>query len=277
VRVGERDLSQLPPELRSIAYVPQNYGLFPHLTIAEHLRFPIGADSDVARYWLDRLGLLDLKHRLPAALSLGQQQRVALARALVRPADLLLLDEPFSALDAPLRARLRLELRDLQREIAATTIIVTHDPEEAALLADELLVLEDGRVLQAGPTEAIFRRPAGEVVARLLGADNVGEGIAVAENQIAIEGGAVLIVAGPALRPGGRVGWNVQRERIRLSRDGRYQATIESTAMLGGAREISVRLGSTALRILAGPDEGAETGPCRLDIDPGSIQVWQID
>ena len=163
-----RDLLQLPPELRGIAYVPQNYGLFPHLIIAEHLRFPIGAVPDLAQHWLERLGLSDLKDRLPAALSLGQQQRVALARALVRPAGLILLDEPLSALDAPLRARVRRELRDLQREIAATTIIVTHDPEEAAILADELLVLEDGRVLQAGPVQAVFSRPASEVVARLL-------------------------------------------------------------------------------------------------------------
>jgi molybdate transport system permease protein len=124
LQLSGRDLLQLPPERRSIAYVLQTYGLFPHLTIAEHLRFPVGADPDEAQHWLERLGLSDLKERLPAALSLGQQQRVALARALVRPAGLMLLDEPFSALDAPLRVRLRHELQDLQREIAATTIIV---------------------------------------------------------------------------------------------------------------------------------------------------------
>jgi molybdate transport system permease protein len=246
------------------------------LTIAEHLRFPVGAAPEAAQYWFERLGLSGLKDRLPATLSLGQQQRVALARALVRPADLMLLDEPFSALDAPLRARLRREMRNLQREIVATTIIVTHDPEEAALLADELLVFEDGRVLQAGPVDAIFRRPASELVARLLGAENVGEGLAVAENQIAIEG-AILIVAGPALQSGRRVGWSVRPERVRLSSDGRYEATIESNAMIGGAREISVRLGGTLLRILGGLEDGALASPCRLDIDPGSIQVWQIE
>jgi ABC-type Fe3+/spermidine/putrescine transport system ATPase subunit len=110
----------------------------------------------------------------------------------------MLLDEPFSALDAPLRARLRHELQDLQREIATTTIIVTHDWEEAALLADELLVIEDGRVLQAGPVESIFSRPANETVAYLLGAENVSEGIAVTDNQIAIQ------VARFCLSPGRR-------------------------------------------------------------------------
>jgi molybdate transport system permease protein len=275
--VGGRDLSQLLSKSRSIAYVPQNYGLFPHLTIAEHLRFPVGAAPEAAQYWLERLGLSGLKDRLPATLSLGQQQRVALARALVRPADLMLLDEPFSALDAPLRARLRHEMRNLQREIVATTIIVTHDPEEAALLADELLVLEDGRVLQAGPVEAIFSRPASEVVARLLGAENVVEGIAVAENQIEIEGGAILSVAGPALQPGRRVGWSVRPERVRLSASGRYEATIDSIAMIGGAREILVRLGGTPLQILADPSDGTPTNLCRLEIDPGAIQVWQLN
>jgi ABC-type Fe3+/spermidine/putrescine transport system ATPase subunit len=202
---------------------------------------------------------------------------VALARALVRPAGLILLDEPLSALDAPLRARLRRELRDLQREIAATTIIVTHDPEEAAILADELLVLEDGRVLQAGPVQAVFSRPASEVVARLLGAENVGEGIAVADNQIATEGGAILIVAGPPLRPGRRVGWSVRPERVRLCANGRYEATIESIATIGGARDVLVRLGGVLVRILADPNWGTPTNLCRLEIDPGSIQVWQLN
>jgi molybdate transport system permease protein len=277
LKLNGRDMSRLPPELRGIAYVPQNYGLFPHLTIAQHLRFPIGAVPDMAQHWLERLGLSDLKDRFPGALSLGQQQRVALARALVRPADLILLDEPLSALDAPLRVRLRRELRDLQREIAATTIIVTHDPEEAALLADELLVLEDGRVLQTGPVEAVFSRPASEVAARLLGAENVGEGIAVADNQIAIEGGAILMVAGPPLRPGKRVGWSVRPERVRLCADGRYEARIESIAAIGGARDVLVRFGVTPLRVLADPSWRTPTNFCRLEIDPGSIQVWQLD
>jgi ABC-type Fe3+/spermidine/putrescine transport system ATPase subunit/ABC-type sulfate transport system permease component len=237
LRLSGRDLLQVPPERRSIAYVPQNYGLFPHLTIAEHLRFPIGAVPDQAQHWLERLGLFDLKDRLPAALSLGQQQRVALARALVRPAGLMLLDEPFSALDAPLRARLR----------------------------------------QAGPVESIFSRPANETVAYLLGAENVSEGIAVADNQIAIEGGAILLVAGPALQPGRRVGWSVRPERVRLCANGRYEATIESIATIGGARDVFVRLGGALLRILADPSWGIPANRCRLEIDPGAIQVWQLN
>ncbi len=160
--LGGRDLSVLRPEQRGIAYVPQSYGLFPHLTTARQLSFAADADADAgrARYWLNRMGLDGLEQRLPEALSLGQQQRVAIARAFSRPAaSLLLLDEPFSALDAPLRAQLRQELRQLQEEVAVTTILVTHDPEEAFFLADTLIVLQAGRVLQSGPVNARLRPP----------------------------------------------------------------------------------------------------------------------
>jgi ABC-type sulfate/molybdate transport systems ATPase subunit len=189
----------------------------------QQLQFVVGAQPAAVRHWIERLGLVGLEQRYPASLSLGQQQWVALARALVRPSRLILLDEPFSALDAPLRSRLRSELLALQREIAATTLFVTHDPEEAALLADELFVIEDGRPLQSGPMEVIFRRPASQTVARLLRAENAAEGIAIDERRIAIGKGLMLNVAEPPLWPGERVGWSLrsgcplERERF-LSR-----------------------------------------------------------
>jgi molybdate transport system permease protein len=275
-RLGEHDLASLPPEARSVAYVPQNYALFPHLTVAHQLLFSVGAEVSVARQWLDRLALSGLEDRLPATLSLGQQQRVALARALVRPASLVLLDEPFSALDTPLRRRLRAELRQLQREIAATMVIVTHDPDEAALLSDEILVLDRGHVLQTGMTEEVFARPVSETVARLLGAENVAFGLVVDEDHIEAGAGVRLAVAGPSLRPAERVGWSVRPDRIRLSPDGRYEATIEDVASLGGMLELSVRLSGIPMRVLADPSFNPITGSCRLDIDPRSIQVWKV-
>jgi ABC-type Fe3+/spermidine/putrescine transport system ATPase subunit/ABC-type sulfate transport system permease component len=277
LQLGDRDLSRCAPELRTIAYVPQNYCLFPHLNIAQQVRFPIGADPELAQRWLRRLGLDNLTDRIPAELSLGQQQRVALARALVRPSLLMLLDEPFSALDTPLRVRLRRELRELQNEMAMTTIVVTHDPAEAAMLADEMLVLNHGRVLQAGPVEELYRRPASEVVARLLGAENVNDGMAVAEDRIAIGNGCDLVVSGPALRAGEHVGWSVRADRVRLHDTGRYEARIENIVVMAGDCEISVRLGRNSLRILADPGTGVRPGPCRLDIDPGSVQVWRAE
>jgi hypothetical protein len=115
------------------------------------------------------------------------------------------------------------------------------------------------------------------MVAYLLGAENVSEGIAVADNQIAIDGGAILIVAGPALRPGSRVGWRVRPERVRLCANGRYEARVESITTIGGARDVLVRLGGALLRILADPSWGTPTKFCRLEIDPGAIQVWQLN
>jgi ABC-type Fe3+/spermidine/putrescine transport system ATPase subunit/ABC-type sulfate transport system permease component len=275
LRLGDHDLSGLRPEARSVAYVPQNYALFPHMTVARQLLFPAGAEALVARHWIDRLGLSSVEDRLPAALSLGQQQRVALARALVRPASLLLLDEPFSALDAPLRRRLRGELRQLQSEIAATTVIVTHDPDEAALLGDEILILDQGRVLQAGNTEAVFARPASETVARVLGAENVGFGVALDEGQIEIGSGVRLVVAGPPLVPSRRVGWSIRTEQIRLSHNGCYEATIEDIAPFGGMLQLSVRLGNTSLFLRADRSFNQMNRLCRFDIDPSSIQVWE--
>ena len=275
--VGGRDISQLDPAERAIAYVPQSYGLFPHLTVRQQLSFPVGADPEQAQYWLDRLGLRGLEERRPAALSLGQQQRVALARALVRPADLLLLDEPFSALDAPLRSRLRSELLSLQDELAATTILVTHDPAEAALLADELLVLDAGRVLQSGPTADVFRRPANETVARLLGAENVAEGVAAGEDKIALGGDMMLEVGGPALRPGQRVGLGFSPAHARLGVSGLYRGSVERVTAIGVERQVTVRLGNAIIKLADGGAAAAAGDLCRFDIDPDAIQVWPLD
>ncbi len=277
VIVNGRDLADLDPAARTIAYVPQSYGLFPHLTVMEHLRFPVGADPDVANYWIERLGLHGLEQRRPAALSLGQQQRVALARALTRPSGLLLLDEPFSALDAPLRAHLRRELLALQQEFTATTILVTHDPLEAALLADELLVLKDGRVLQSGATDQVFRRPANESVARLLGADNVAEGVVADGDHIVVAGGMMVRVAGPALTSGERVGWSFSPVRARITSNGPYQGLIEGVMSLGIGRQVIVNVGDARVRILDGQADPAPGSPCNFDIDPDAIQVWPLD
>jgi ABC-type Fe3+/spermidine/putrescine transport system ATPase subunit/ABC-type sulfate transport system permease component len=269
------DLSRRDPAARAVAYVPQAYGLFPHLTVVEQLCFPRGADPQQAAHWIDRLGLAGLEKRRPSQLSLGQQQRVALARALVRPAKLLLLDEPFSALDAPLRTTLRRELRSLQEEFAATTILVTHDPAEAALLADELLVIENGRSLQAGQTETVFRRPANETVARLLGAEMVTEARAIDAGKLAIGDGVTLNVAGPALTPGARVGWSVAATRVRLGA-GPYRGRVESATPSGMQRQLVVCLGDARIGAIAGSDGFRLGEACALDIDADAIQVWPL-
>jgi molybdate transport system permease protein len=269
------EISSLQPAARGIAYVPQNYGLFPHLTVAEQLKFPLGADPALAKSWVERLGLRGLEHRLPQALSLGQQQRVALARALVRSARLLLLDEPFSALDAPLRSALRQEMLTLQNAFDATTILVTHDPTEAALLADELLVLEGGRVLQSGPTEQVFSRPANTLAARLLGAEFVAEGTVAEPDTIKVDGGAILKISGASPQPGSRVGWSVPSALVRLSEHGRYQGKVEGVTAVGIGRQLSIRFGDALIRALDGYADRPQS-PCRFDIDPASVRVWPL-
>jgi len=274
IRMDERQLADLAPADRGIAYVPQNYGLFPHLTVIEHLRFPRDADPQAARHWIERLGLEGLEDRRPASLSLGQQQRVALARALVRPARLLLLDEPLSALDAPRRSRVRSDLRALQQELSAATILVTHDPMEAALLADEIVILEQGRVLQSGPTRTLFRRPANETVARLLGTDYIGYGTSRSRNQIAIGGETLIYVAEPDLTPGERVGWSISAGGVRFAAAGAYSGTVESAITLGIDQRVIVRIGDARIAVI-GTSSALEPGTaCRIDIDPHSVQVW---
>ena len=271
--IGGRDVAGVAPEQRRIGYVPQSYALFPHLDVRGQLRFPAGADPALAERWLERLGLTELGRRSPRQLSLGQQQRVALARALVRPTELLLLDEPFSALDAPLRSALRNELRTLQAELPVTTLLVTHDPGEALLLADEVLVLADGRALQGGPAGHVLRRPVNELAARLLGADNVNTALSDGGQRLALGRDVTLEVPGAPL-PTGRVGWSVPAERVWLHPGGRHSGTIE-TLSDGPLRRARIRFGDALISAACRPEDIPGL-PCRFDLDTERIQVWPI-
>jgi molybdate transport system permease protein len=168
VRLGTRELGTLAPETRRVGYVPQGQSLLPRLSVWRQVNFGVATDPRVAGHWIARLGLSELVDRTPDQLSGGQRQRVALARALAYEPDLLLLDEPLSALDRPVREELRLELRRLQEEAGVATVLVTHDCDEAAALAGEIVIIEDGRALQSGTREQVFSAPATARVARLL-------------------------------------------------------------------------------------------------------------
>lgn len=168
----------LPTRARSVGYVPQDYALFPHLTVAGNIGYGLrhaGRDARARRVaeLLAWLGLEPLRARLPGSLSGGQQQRVALARALARRPALLLLDEPFGALDLPSRARLRGELRDLLKQARTPTLLVTHDRTEALALGDDAVALEAGRVLQRGPVHEVFCRPLSLGVARAVAIETI--------------------------------------------------------------------------------------------------------
>jgi ABC-type sulfate/molybdate transport systems ATPase subunit/ABC-type sulfate transport system permease component len=275
VMLGRANLGDLPPERRQIGYMPQDYGLFPHMSVAEQLAFPVDADAASARYWVDHLGLTTLLNRLPGELSFGQRQRVALARALTRHSHLLLFDEPFSALDTPRRRKLQRALRALQREISAVTIIVTHDPDEAALLADEVLVIDQGRVLQAGLIDEVFERPANMHVAELLGLRNVGSGMMRAHGLIEIGDGLVIEAPEPSIEAGRRVMWRVAARAIRPGSGPRsFDAIVDSVELRQGERFARVDAGGIQFDVALGDAEWREQVSRRFVVDPTGVSVW---
>jgi iron(III) transport system ATP-binding protein len=169
--------SYVPPEKRGIGYVPQDGALFPHLDVAGNVGFGLTRaerrSGETVGELLEMVGIAHLSRRLPHQLSGGEQQRVALARALARRPLALLLDEPFSSLDASMRTHVREEVQGLIREQGVTTVLVTHDQEEALSLADSVAVLRDGKIVQQGAPAELYEHPADERLARFLGAVNV--------------------------------------------------------------------------------------------------------
>ncbi len=193
---------RVSPQERRIGYMAQDYALFPHYTVAGNIAYGLGALPAAERQarvdeMIELFQLRGLARAKPAELSGGQQQRVALARAVAPRPELLLLDEPLSALDAPTRQTLRGELRALLRQLALPSIIVTHDWAEALTLGDRIAVIVDGTVLQAGPPQEVFSRPINAEVARVVGIDTVVQGriVKAAEGLATVEVGPVSLTA----------------------------------------------------------------------------------
>jgi sulfate/thiosulfate transport system ATP-binding protein len=206
VRLHGRDITDRSPKDRGIGFVFQHYALFGHMTVADNVEFALWVQKVPARRRRERceellqlVGLSGFAGRFPRQLSGGQQQRVALARALAHRPDVLLLDEPFGALDARIRLDLRLALRTIQRELGLTTLFVTHDQEEAFELADRLAVLHEGRLLEVGAPRELYLQPRSPFVATFLGAANlvIGEtaGRDVRLGPVALPGPDGLIAA----------------------------------------------------------------------------------
>lgn len=195
--LGGKNITELPPAARGTAMMFQNYALFPHLSVADNVAFSLkmrGTEKSkrLARA-LELLDLVDMgafADRFPGQLSGGQQQRVALARALITEPSVLLLDEPLSALDPFLRIKMRSELKRLQRDLGISFIHVTHSQDEALALADAIIVMNDGRIEQAGSPADVFNAPRTEFVARFIGGHNViqnkGETLAVRADKMTL-------------------------------------------------------------------------------------------
>jgi putative spermidine/putrescine transport system ATP-binding protein len=252
VRLGDRDVTRLPPWKRNAGLVFQSYALFPHLSVARNVAFGLEMRkveaSQMQRRVADALRLVRLEHlseRLPRQLSGGQQQRVALARALAFYPDVLLLDEPLSNLDAKLRAEVRVEIRELQKRLGLTTVMVTHDQEEALTMADRLVVMNDGTVRQVGTQKELYERPSDRFVAGFVGRSTFIEGEIEAPGRFRSAGGLAIAckeaAAGPAtlaLRP----------ERIVFtpeplaSMDNSLPGVVEFVSYLGATIDMHVRI-----------------------------------
>ncbi len=249
VTVGGLDFTAIAPARRDIGMVFQNYALFPHMSVAQNIAFPLEMrrlDKSTIQgrvaWALETVGLTGYDTRLPAQLSGGQQQRVALARAIVFEPKLLLLDEPFGALDKKLREQMQLEVKTIQRRLGLTTLFVTHDQEEALILSDRIAVMDKGRIEQIDTPTAIYRRPVNRFVAQFIGDSNLFTAIIVAHASgvatLRTEQGPVFTATVPRMPAGSRVTLVVRPERILRVAQGepaqnRLAATVRDAIYVG--------------------------------------------
>jgi putative spermidine/putrescine transport system ATP-binding protein len=238
ILIGDSNVTDLPPAKRGTAMMFQSYALFPHLNCVDNVAFSLkmrGVDKAKRRAqameFLELVAMTPFAERVPAQLSGGQQQRVALARALITHPQILLLDEPLSALDPFLRVRMRAELRRLQRRLGIPFVHVTHGQDEALALADLVVVMNKGKIEQAGSPLEVFEKPATEFVARFLGGHNV---IETPAGMIAVRADRVKVVAEASSLS--RLGASVTTVEYQGAS---YQVGLEG----GGARDLSAILG----------------------------------
>jgi putative spermidine/putrescine transport system ATP-binding protein len=285
IRFGGEDVTARPPQERATAMVFQSYALWPHMSVFDNvaygLRLRRRPRGEIRERVLASLALVEIgdvesvARRKPAALSGGQQQRVALARALVVEPRVLLLDEPLSNLDAKVRQRLRAEIRRLQRRVGITTIHVTHDQEEALAIADQVVLLNAGAVVQAGTPEEVYRRPADAFAADFLGvttrlpARAVAGRIEIAGQSVPYGGedrGAVEVVLRAADLRLGSSGTTPEAPAL--------AGRVEESLFLGTHYRHYVRLGATLVMV-----DGAEplpAGPVSVIIPPDALRVFQV-
>jgi putative spermidine/putrescine transport system ATP-binding protein len=253
IRLGGNDITNRPPWKRNTGLVFQSYALFPHLSVADNVAFGLRmrklTPPEIAAKLAQALRLVRLEglaDRLPRELSGGQQQRVALARALVIEPDILLLDEPLSNLDAKLRHEVRVEIRELQKKLGLTTVMVTHDQEEALTMADRLVVMSHGRVQQVGSQRDLYERPANAFVAGFVGRTNFLHGRMEAPGLFRTRSGLAIRCDERAANDGKTL--SLRPERFSLAADpvrgadNCFPGTVEFASYLGGIVEYYVRL-----------------------------------
>ncbi|MBN9489760.1 MAG: ABC transporter ATP-binding protein [Alphaproteobacteria bacterium] len=284
ISIGENDVTDLPPWKRHCGLVFQSYALFPHMTVAQNVAFGLEThkvpEAERGPRVMEALRLVRLEgfeKRYPRELSGGQQQRVALARALAMEPQVLLLDEPLSNLDAKLRLEVRIEIRELQQKLGLTTVMVTHDQEEALTMADRLVVMERGKVRQIGTQRELYERPANRFVADFIGRSAFIGGKVMALGQFQTSGGLSVAcrsasVVGPAtlaLRPE-RVAIGSEAEGL----PNRFQAKVVHASYLGALLDVQVALNAHDRLLLQIPNRAGLSEP-----RPGEVMTigWAED
>jgi sn-glycerol 3-phosphate transport system ATP-binding protein len=256
IAIGGRDVTALPPARRGISMVFQSYALFPHLDVAENIVFglkvrkvPAAERTRRLNRVIELLGLGPLLARKPSQLSGGQQQRVALGRALIAETPVCLMDEPLSNLDAQLRAEMRREIRGLQQQLGITMVYVTHDQTEAMSMADQVILLRDGRIEQDATPGELYARPATAFAARFIGTPPMNV-LTLADGG---EGAVLAGTEGPAVMPGKGEGLllGVRPEDIVLARDGGVPVRVVSVEYLGADSIIVCAAGDQQLAVRA--------------------------
>jgi ABC-type Fe3+/spermidine/putrescine transport system ATPase subunit len=288
IAIGGRDVTFTAARDRNVGLVFQSYALFPHMNVFDNIAFPLRVRglpaAEVTRRVDEALAtvqLSGLERRKPTQLSGGQQQRVALARAIVFKPEILLLDEPLAALDRKLREEVRIEIRRLQRGLGITTVLVTHDQDEALSLSDSVVVLHQGRVQQTATPGEMYHRPQNRFVADFLGIANFLEGQAAGDQAIRLESGEL---APCACAGSGRIVGVLRPERVRLvNGDGSpgsplagIAGRISETVFLGEAVRYSVTLDSGFTLIAQSSESNksyAEGTRVTVDWDPASVWV----
>jgi len=283
VRVDGVEITALPPARRDIGMVFQNYALFPHLTVERNVAFPLEmrnvAKPEIARRVAEALALVELTgygQRLPRQLSGGQQQRVALARAIVFNPRLLLLDEPFGALDRKLRETMQLEVRRLQRRLGLTTIFITHDQEEALVLSDRIAVMNRGTIQQIATTTEIYERPANDFVADFVGESNIFHGTMNTPGSVTLDGGRTLAVRSDK-SAGAKVGVLMRPERFGPSGTNAFAGEVVESVYLGTSFKLRLACEGGLELLVRQPARGPLPAPgarVAVGIDPESIHVF---
>ena len=288
VLIGDRIVTELTSRQRNVAMVFQNYALYPHMTVRDNMGFNLRLSGDsraeIRRKVEDAARLLELTEllgRRPYQLSGGQRQRVAMGRAIVRDPAVFLFDEPLSNLDAKLRVQMRAEIKALHQKVRTTAIYVTHDQIEAMTLADRVVVLNNGRIEQAGSPLELYRNPANLFVAGFIGSpsmnfldaeviENGGDLLARLES-----GGALRLEPGLALSPGRRVTLGLRPEHLDEPDGSEIEGTVEFVEPTGAQTQVTFRFaGGRAVAVLDGSYPGAPGDRLAARITPQSIHVF---